>query len=66
LFEKDVVSEGVRKWFDEKVAGYKKLRGGVRVLDVLPRTPLGKVMRRELPARVESRRLREGVMKARL
>lgn len=66
MFEKDVVSEGIRKWFDEKVAGYKKLRGGVKVIDVLPRTPLGKIMRRELPARVELRKLREGVMRSRL
>ncbi|KAF9890114.1 hypothetical protein FE257_006275 [Aspergillus nanangensis] len=31
-----------------KVAGYKKLRGGVRFIDQLPRNPTGKLLRREL------------------
>lgn len=29
-----------------KVAGYKKLRGGVKFVDSLPKTPTGKLLRR--------------------
>lgn len=31
-----------------QVAAYKKLAGGVRFLDVIPRNPAGKVLREEL------------------
>ncbi|KUJ15292.1 acyl-CoA synthetases/AMP-acid ligases II [Mollisia scopiformis] len=51
--------EEVRAWFDGRIAGYKRLRGGVESIDVVPRTALGKVMRWGLPARVEMVRERE-------
>ena len=41
----------IRGWADGQVAGYKKLRGGVWELDPLPKTPSGKILRRELPCR---------------
>ncbi|KAH7420130.1 acyl-CoA synthetases/AMP-acid ligases II [Cadophora sp. MPI-SDFR-AT-0126] len=41
----------IRRYHDERVAGYKKLRGGIFYLPVLPRSPTGKLLRRELPAR---------------
>lgn len=47
----------IRHFVDEKVSPYKRLRGGVFVLDELPKTGTGKVLRRELPAR--KARLRE-------
>lgn len=43
LTEDDIV-----KFVDNKVAPYKKLGGGVRFLDVIPRNPAGKVLRNEL------------------
>jgi 4-coumarate--CoA ligase len=46
----------VREWFDGQVAGYKKLRGGVFHLQSLPKTPSGKILRRLLPAKTDSRR----------
>lgn len=49
--EKQKILEGVRDWVDAQVAGYKKLRGGVHHLQELPKTPSGKILRRELPAK---------------
>ena len=49
--EKQNVLNGVRSWVDGQVAGYKKLRGGVHHLQELPKTPSGKILRRELPAK---------------
>lgn len=50
------VLEGVKGWINGKVAGYKKLRGGVHHLQELPKTTSGKILRRELPAKImESR-----------
>lgn len=46
----------IRAWVDGQVAGYKKLRGGVWELAVLPKTPSGKILRKDLPCRrVEAR-----------
>ncbi|KIX93072.1 uncharacterized protein Z520_11129 [Fonsecaea multimorphosa CBS 102226] len=41
----------IRSWADGQVAGYKKLRGGVFELSSLPKTPSGKILRRELPCK---------------
>ncbi|KAF2110315.1 acyl-CoA synthetases/AMP-acid ligases II [Lophiotrema nucula] len=46
----------IRRHVDEKVAPYKKLRGGVVVLDELPKSATGKVLRRMLPARLARER----------
>jgi len=46
----------VREWVDSKVANYKRLRGGVRILGEIPKTASGKVLRRLLPARLEMER----------
>ncbi|KAF1958576.1 acyl-CoA synthetases/AMP-acid ligases II [Byssothecium circinans] len=50
------VLEGIRQHVDSKVAGYKKLRGGVVVLDEIPKSGNGKVLRRLLPARLARER----------
>lgn len=34
--------------FSEKVAPYKQLKGGVRFISTIPRSPAGKILRREL------------------
>jgi 4-coumarate--CoA ligase len=41
--------DDIRSWADGKVAGYKKLRGGVYHLQTLPRNPSGKILRKDLP-----------------
>jgi acyl-CoA synthetase (AMP-forming)/AMP-acid ligase II len=44
--------EAVRAWANERVAPYKRIRS-VRVVDALPRTPAGKLLRRKLREGVE-------------
>lgn len=36
----------VRAWVDGRVAAHKKLRGGVRVVETVPKSPSGKLLRR--------------------
>jgi len=48
---RDAVLRNIREFVDEKLTPYKRLRGGVEVLDELPKTATGKVLRRELPER---------------
>lgn len=48
----DVALHEIRKFVDGKVSPYKRLRGGVEVLDEIPKTPMGKALRRLLPARL--------------
>jgi len=43
--EEDIVA-----WLNDRTAEHEKLRGGVRFIDTIPRTPTGKVLRRLLKA----------------
>lgn len=46
---KDKVSEAdIVAFVDSKVSNHKKLRGGVKFVDVVPRSPSGKILRKEL------------------
>ncbi|KAJ8514441.1 hypothetical protein ONZ45_g7997 [Pleurotus djamor] len=40
--------KGVAKWIESKVARHKFLRGGVVVIDVIPKSAAGKILRRQL------------------
>ena len=42
----------VEIFVDENVAAYKKLRGGVQFIDVIPKSLSGKILRRELKDKV--------------
>ncbi|KAL1625554.1 hypothetical protein SLS56_007301 [Neofusicoccum ribis] len=42
--------QDIRKHVDGQVAHYKRLKGGVHILDAIPRNPSGKILRRLLPA----------------
>jgi 4-coumarate--CoA ligase len=48
--KKDPTLKGneVADWIAERVAPYKKLRGGVLFIDAIPKSPSGKILRREL------------------
>ncbi|KAL4895113.1 hypothetical protein BDV59DRAFT_211916 [Aspergillus ambiguus] len=50
------ILDNIRQWMDSRVAGYKKLRGGVFHLQTLPKNPTGKILRRLLPAKVQEQR----------
>lgn len=43
-----VAAEDIISFVEPKVAPYKKLAGGVKFLDVIPRNPAGKILRNEL------------------
>ncbi|PVU96525.1 hypothetical protein BB561_001114 [Smittium simulii] len=38
----------IKKWVDAQVAPHKKLRGGIQVLSVIPKTASGKILRKDL------------------
>jgi 4-coumarate--CoA ligase len=45
---KKVTQEEVVKFVEGKVVHYKRLKGGVKWLDAVPKNPSGKILRREL------------------
>ena len=45
----------VKAWLEAKIAGHKKLRGGLWVVDSVPKSPSGKILRRQLKAEWEKR-----------
>ncbi|KAJ6557887.1 AMP binding protein [Mycena capillaripes] len=46
--QKIAFANGVAKWMESRVAKHKFLRGGVCVIDVVPKSAAGKILRREL------------------
>lgn len=42
----DATAKRIVAWLDQKVAYYKKLRGGVRFVDEVPKSNSGKILRR--------------------
>jgi 4-coumarate--CoA ligase len=63
------LGKALQEWVNERVAPHKKLRGGVRFVDAIPKSNAGKVLRRVLAEQVkleeEAKRKQAGV-KARL
>ncbi|XP_066939490.1 uncharacterized protein [Macrobrachium rosenbergii] len=45
---KTIVPEALINWVADKTAPHKHLRGGVEVISAIPRSPAGKILRREL------------------
>lgn len=43
-----VVGERMREWIDSRVSHHKRLRGGVRFVDEIPKSAAGKILRRNL------------------
>lgn len=43
----------VQEWIKPRVAKHKYLRGGVRVIEAIPRSGSGKILRRQLRDRAE-------------
>ncbi|KAJ7432182.1 AMP binding protein [Mycena galericulata] len=46
-------AKSIVKWMETKVAKHKFLRGGVAVIDVIPKSAAGKILRRELRDRAK-------------
>ena len=48
------------EWMDKKVSPYKRLRGGITFVDMIPKSPAGKVLRRILveQAKLENSEIR--------
>lgn len=42
------VSAALKTWVTDHKAPYKALRGGIEFVDVIPKSPSGKILRREL------------------
>ena len=42
------VEKAIVAWIAERVANHKRLRGGVQVIDAIPKSPSGKILRRLL------------------
>ena len=47
----DETAREIIKWLEERVAGHKRLRGGVRFVDEIPKSASGKILRRVLKVR---------------
>nr|CAI5866061.1 unnamed protein product [Callosobruchus analis] len=45
-----LIPEELDKFVAAKVASYKRLSGGIEVVDAIPKNPSGKILRRELKA----------------
>lgn len=43
-----ISAEGIREYVKRNVAGHKRLRGGVVFLDEIPKSPSGKILRKDL------------------
>ncbi|KAK1979300.1 AMP-binding enzyme [Colletotrichum cereale] len=48
-----ISAEEIQKWVAEQVASYKRLRGGVIFIDGIPKSPSGKILRKDLRALVK-------------
>ncbi|KAH8595226.1 hypothetical protein B0O99DRAFT_623522 [Bisporella sp. PMI_857] len=46
--EKGLTEQDVKDFVKGKVAGHKQLRGGVKFIDVIPKSPSGKILRKDL------------------
>ncbi|VDO59756.1 unnamed protein product [Haemonchus placei] len=51
VISKVVTEEQISAFVNERLASYKRLRGGVKFVDEIPRTSTGKLLRRELKDR---------------
>ena len=46
-----VLAKEIQKWVEEKKVKYKWLRGGIEFLKSIPKTPSGKILRKDLRLR---------------
>ncbi|KAK5111385.1 hypothetical protein LTR85_012159 [Meristemomyces frigidus] len=58
--------EMLQNWLNERVSPHKKLRGGVRFVEAIPKSNAGKILRRVLVEQAKSEKKQEDAVKARL
>ncbi|KAJ5924555.1 hypothetical protein N7466_008742 [Penicillium verhagenii] len=49
------VTERINSWLNPKIANHKRLRGGIFVVDQIPKSPSGKILRRQLKDLLKSK-----------
>ncbi|KAJ6096391.1 hypothetical protein N7486_007137 [Penicillium sp. IBT 16267x] len=49
------VTDGIHSWLNPKIANHKRLRGGIFVVDQIPKSPSGKILRRQLKDLLKSK-----------
>lgn len=57
--------QDIAAWLSQRVAPYKKLNGGVRFVDNIPRTSSGKILRKILRQKATAEVAADGVTKKR-
>lgn len=50
------VIDGIHSWLNLKIANHKRLRGGIHVVDQIPKSPSGKILRRQLKEMLKSKK----------
>ncbi|KAJ5194584.1 uncharacterized protein N7498_008022 [Penicillium cinerascens] len=58
--EKDAktVIDDIHSWLNPKIANHKRFRGGIHVVDQIPKSPSGKILRRQLKEMLKSKKSR--------
>ncbi|CAL7949583.1 unnamed protein product [Xylocopa violacea] len=51
----NITAEDVHKFVNERVSNYKRLRGGIKFIESIPKTPSGKILRRVLRDSLKSK-----------
>jgi 4-coumarate--CoA ligase len=59
----DAIAKDITEWLSSRVAPHKRLRGGIRFIDAIPKSAAGKILRRVLK---EEAKKEEAQIKAKL
>lgn len=63
--EDSVLEKEIHQWFNRKVSNHKRLRGGIRFTDVIPKSS-GKILRRIVRDKMKAEELEKEVVKSKL
>ncbi|KAE9379106.1 acetyl-CoA synthetase-like protein [Stipitochalara longipes BDJ] len=61
-----VLEKEIQEWINTKVANHKQLRGGIRFIDVIPKSASGKILRRIVRDKMRAEELKKEVGKSKL
>lgn len=64
--DRDALGAEVATWLAGRVAQHKRLRGGVVVVEVIPKSPSGKILRKDLRVRAQAERDAEAQLSAKM